>query len=366
MEQWILVVDETGHRSPGLQRCLEGMVWRAVRHPGEVPALLQTPLPRLILACPAGPAPALCRSLRELVGPNLPILCLLEKRDPAEGRASLEAGADDLLSPEDLPELLLARVQLLLHLAGLEADLAAERSSRATATERRERLARSIVHDLKTPIQGVLLTAELLEDQLRSGAPWEDLTAMIRESGRALARIAQDLLDLELSECQGLQPRMELVHLSDLLEGCRKELQGNLDRNAQHLHLRLPEDLAWPLDQDLLGRALLALLINASRHSPNGSAISLEVEQLPERLQLRILDQGPPIPDDARDQVFHPFNRPGDAPASHRVGNGLGLAFCRAAVECHGGTIRADNAPGGGAVFVIQLPWQELPQATWR
>ena len=96
------------------------------------------------------------------------------------------------------------------------------------------------------------------------------------------------------------------------------------------------------------------LLTNAIRFSPTGSPPALATSQFGDRVQLRVIDRGPGIPSDKLDDVFVPFQRLGDLDNS--AGIGLGLSLSKGFVEAMGGTLEAEDTPGGGLTMVIELP----------
>ena len=107
-------------------------------------------------------------------------------------------------------------------------------------------------------------------------------------------------------------------------------------------------------DSALLQRAVVNLLSNAIRFSPLGSPPALSTSQFGDRVQLRVIDRGPGIPADKRDDAFVPFQRLGDVDNS--VGVGLGLSLSKGFVEAMGGILEAEDTPGGGLTMVIELP----------
>ena len=109
-------------------------------------------------------------------------------------------------------------------------------------------------------------------------------------------------------------------------------------------------------DGDLIRRVLENLLDNAIRHAPGGSRVVLSARASPGGVELRVADAGAGISAGLRQTIFERFAQvEGDAHARHRSGRGLGLAFCKLAVEAHRGTIAAEDA-NPGCIFVVRLP----------
>ena len=126
--------------------------------------------------------------------------------------------------------------------------------------------------------------------------------------------------------------------------------------------LETSERVTWHLDDaarhvvadpGLLDRVLANVLENALRHGGSDGVV-VTTSALGPRVELRVADHGPGIPDEAREEIFRPFQRYGDAPAGDGVG--LGLAVARGLTEAMGGTLEADVTPGGGVTMVIVLP----------
>jgi len=151
----------------------------------------------------------------------------------------------------------------------------------------------------------------------------------------------------------------DMVGFTELANRVDPEVLQKIIRACKRRHLRvalvdLPRDL--PLlyvDPVLFEQVLINLLENAARHTPAGTAIAIAARADEERSTIEIADCGPGIPEGSSERIFGKFQRGHDAAAG---GVGLGLAICRGIVEAHGGTIRAGNREGGGAVFTVTLP----------
>jgi signal transduction histidine kinase len=116
-----------------------------------------------------------------------------------------------------------------------------------------------------------------------------------------------------------------------------------------------PEALALEADRALLTRVVENLAANAARHTPQGGRMRLEAREQDDEVVLAVHNDGRPIPPDAREQLFDKFAQ-GGAERSVRSGWGLGLYFCRLAVEAHGGRIGVEEVAGWSTSFVVRLP----------
>ncbi len=117
----------------------------------------------------------------------------------------------------------------------------------------------------------------------------------------------------------------------------------------------IPDDLPEvAVDPGILERVIANLIANALRYSPPGSPPALTGSALRDRVELRVIDRGPGIPEEHRDQMFVPFQRLGDT--DNTTGVGLGLALSRGLTEAMGGTLEPDETPGGGLTMTLSLP----------
>jgi two-component system sensor histidine kinase KdpD len=178
-----------------------------------------------------------------------------------------------------------------------------------------------------------------------------DLLETIRQEADRLNRLVGNLLDLSRLRAGALTPSKRPAAVDELIEGVVGRMEPVLQAHTVDLHLRddLPE---VPMDVVQVDQALTNILENAAKFSPAGSRILVQAARWEDSVQVRIADQGPGIPPDDRASAFEPFAR-GDREGS---ATGLGLAIAHAVVTAHGGTIRIEEAPGGGTAVILRLP----------
>ncbi|WP_437322960.1 hybrid sensor histidine kinase/response regulator [Sorangium sp. So ce381] len=306
---------------------------------------------------------AVCSRLRSLPeGASTPIVFLTALRDVDTFDSALRAGGDDFLTKPIRPSELLVRVQAALRLRRLGAELRdhvelvrQQRDALMRLQLQKERLTAFVVHDLKNPVSSMDLHAQFLLRDRALPEEARDSARHIRDQARALLRLIYNLLDISKSEEGRLAPERASVDLRALV----LEVFAALDLRASSRSISLREAVEAPAvraDPDLLRRTIENLLENAIVHAPPGTAVTVSAVKRGAEVEIRVADSGPGIPAELREQVFDRFVQlGGDAPVRHRAGRGLGLAFCKMAVEAHGGTIRIeDNAPG--AVFCVRFP----------
>ena len=171
------------------------------------------------------------------------------------------------------------------------------------------------------------------------------------DEAERLDRIVANLLSLSRIEAGAFSPERQAVPIDELVTDRLRRLSG-LFRHVR-VQVELPADL--PLvdgDYTQLEQVVTNLLENAGRHAPPGSIVRVGGRRLPSgQVEVWVADEGIGVPDYERQRVFEPFRR-GEGSRS----SGVGLAICKAVVEAHGGTIRVERTPGGGATFVFTLP----------
>ncbi|WP_457807935.1 ATP-binding protein [Kushneria sp. EE4] len=227
----------------------------------------------------------------------------------------------------------------------------------------RAALLSSVSHDLRTPLASIIGSASTLrdlDDSLSGEDRHELLDAVLGESER-LDRYIQNLLDMTRLG-HGLSIKRDWVAPGDLLEGALTRLGRSLSR-VQVVR-------AWPDDLPLLyvhaaliEQALVNIVENAIRLSPEQGRITLSARVEGDRLSLVVCDEGPGVPEALRERIFERFFT-GERTDTGPHGSGLGLAICRSMVHAHDGDVHVEDGPGGrGATFVIRLALTAAPEA---
>jgi two-component system, OmpR family, sensor histidine kinase KdpD len=228
----------------------------------------------------------------------------------------------------------------------------------AEADRMRTALLAAVSHDLRTP----LASAKAAVTSLRSHeVQWaqedrDELLATADESLDRLAHLVDNLLDMSRLQAGALSvfPRP-----ADLEEIVSRSLD-DLGPAAGKVVLEIPDNLPEVrVDPGILERVIANVTANALRYSPAGSPPLLTASALGDRVELRIIDRGPGIPEADRDRVFVPFQRLGDT--DNTTGVGLGLALSRGLTEAMGGTLEPEDTPGGGLTMAISLPAAPAP-----
>jgi two-component system sensor histidine kinase KdpD len=223
----------------------------------------------------------------------------------------------------------------------------------------RNTLLSSVSHDLRTPLAAItgasttLLQQEVVLDQ----AGRQELLKTIYEEAEHLNQIIRNVLDMIKLESGAIKIKKEWQSLEEIVGVTINRLSEKI-RDRQ-LIVKLPEDLPLiPFDPLLIEQALMNLLENALKYTPQGTPIELSASVKKDSIEVELADRGPGIRHGGEEEIFDKFVR-----GSHAGGGmGLGLTICRAIITAHGGRIWAENREGGGAVFRFTLPIQGQPQ----
>ncbi|GGY73807.1 sensor histidine kinase [Streptomyces omiyaensis] len=214
----------------------------------------------------------------------------------------------------------------------------------------RTSLLAAVSHDLRTPLAGIKASVSSLrsDDVEWSDEDRAELLEGIEAGADRLDHLVGNLLDMSRLQTGTVTP---LIRAVDLDEVVPMALGGVPDGSAE---ADVPETLPMvEVDKGLLERAVANIVENAVKYSPEGIPVAVAASALGDRVELRVVDRGPGVPDDSKDGIFEPFQRFGDAPRGSGVG--LGLAVARGFVEAMGGTLSAEDTPGGGLTMVLTL-----------
>jgi two-component system, OmpR family, sensor histidine kinase KdpD len=291
--------------------------------------------------------------------------------DPARRRLTVllrtaggPVGAIVLVAQDARPLQLDEQEQRVLNAFANQAALAVERDrqqeeraqARALAeTDRlRTALLNSVSHDLRTPLSSIKASASSLLDPTVEWSPQqrrEFLETIDQETDR-LTRLVHNLLDMSRIEAGALDPRLVETALPDITGPVVRLARS---KTSQPIEVDIPDDLpAVLVDPVRLDQVLTNLLDNARRYADD-KPVTVQGRAVDGRVELRVVDHGPGIPEAERERVFDQFYRLGRNGRTPPDSTGMGLAISRGIVEALGGTIRVEGTPGGGATFVVSL-----------
>lgn len=214
----------------------------------------------------------------------------------------------------------------------------------------RTALLAAVSHDLRTPLAGIKAAVSSLrsDDVAWSEEDQAELLEGIEDGADRLDHLVGNLLDMSRLQTGTVTA---LIREIDLDEVVPMALGGVPDGSVE---LDVPETLPMvAVDPGLLERSVANLVENAVKYSPSGHPVWVSASAIADRVEVRVVDRGPGVPDEAKERIFAPFQRYGDAPRG--AGVGLGLAVARGFAEAMNGTLNAEDTPGGGLTMVLTL-----------
>ncbi|HBU70077.1 MAG TPA: hypothetical protein DEE98_06790 [Elusimicrobia bacterium] len=223
----------------------------------------------------------------------------------------------------------------------------------------RQDLIRMIIHDLKSPLSGIMGSLDYLDSGMLGAFTAEQakIISLAKNSSETMLVMIQNLLDVAKMEEEKLELRKEpvdiaalildrLQHFEALAVTEKKTITASVDKSIPPVNM----------DKSLIERVINNLLTNALHHTSSGGVIKLGVKNSDGFAEVTIADNGEGIPEEYREKIFEKFVQVKKKQAHLRTGTGLGLTFCKMVVETHGGSIRVDSELGKGSAFIFKIP----------
>ena len=272
----------------------------------------------------------------------------------------IAAGAEDYLAKPFNPTLLQARIGACLEKkrsrdreTALFDELQRNYKRLQEAEKLRDDLRNMIVHDLRTPLTAVIAGIDMLGLGSGLNDMQREMVEIAAGGGRTLLGMINDLLDVEKMEAGMMALQYEEVSAAVLVANAIADVRNLAVAGETSLVTVLEEGLQpFAGDANKLGRTLVNLIANAIRFTPRGT-VTITAAVDGGDVRFSVADTGRGIPAEFFERIFEKF---GQVDAESKVGTGLGLAFCRLAVEAHGGRITVASMPGAGSTFSFTVP----------
>jgi len=230
-------------------------------------------------------------------------------------------------------------------------------SERVALEELRNDLVNMIVHDLRNPLGNILSALDILEMSLPTGDA--GLVSVLATANRSVTRLSQlvdSLLDLRRLEAGKVLLNKDQINVTTLVTEAVEQVQPNAEGKGIELRAELPPRLPFVhIDADMIRRVMINLIDNSVKYMLDPGSITVTAKSDPSEVTLSIQDTGPGIPVTMHNRIFDKFVR-GQRDFQAPKGAGLGLAFCKLAVEAHGGRIWVESQLGQGTTFNFTLP----------
>ncbi|NUQ19329.1 MAG: response regulator [Gemmatimonadaceae bacterium] len=301
-----------------------------------------------------------CRRIkRDPRSARIPVIFVTALNDTTDRVRAIEAGGDDFLTKPHNRLVLGARVRSLIKLKAATDALEESFRKMRELEKVRDDLMKMIVHDLKSPLTTVLATLEMVTDgdfgpitgeQRRAlgdaEAKAEDLLALI-EDLLEVARLEETTITLQLAPTAPAALLSEIVH----------EWRLRFQQEGVVVHTDIGDDVpVFEADGTLLRRVFANLIQNAITHSARAVELHLSARLDGDGVLFTVADNGPGIPKEYQELIFRKFEQVRTPNAPRVRSSGLGLAFCKLAVEAHGGRIWVQSDEGRGSAFHFRLP----------
>jgi two-component system sensor histidine kinase/response regulator len=355
----VLVADDESANRRLVRAMLEAeghLVLEAVDGAAVLDVVAETP-PDVILLDVMMPVKTGIEACHELkanpVTASIPIL-LVTALDAREDRLlGMRAGANDfLIKPVDRADLVL-RVRNSVRMKHLYDGVASQYEQLRELESSRDALVHMIIHDLRSPMAGLSAYLQLLREEPLG----EDGMGYVKESlaivGR-LHRMTGAALDVSRFEEGKMPLTIEEIDLADAINDAL-ELAGPEAQPPRVVVAAPAVPVRVKCDRAVIGRVFANLIDNAIRVSPRETTVRVTYRTAADRVRVEVADEGPGIPEESRIAIFEKFVQAGGASRSRHT-SGLGLAFCRLAIEAHGGEIGVTAPAGKGTLFWFHLP----------
>lgn len=298
---------------------------------------------------------------------HIPVIMISALNELRSVVRCIEAGAEDYLAKPFNPTLLKARIGACLEKKRgrdretvLYAQLQDNYKRLQEVEKLRDDMRNMIVHDLRTPLTAVIIGMEMLEKFGALNETQQELIAIAGGGGKTLLGMINDLLDVEKMEAGSTQLRYVELSAAALIAGAVEQVAALAGNAEIALATEIASDL--PLfqgDENKLSRTLVNLIANAIKFAPSGTVTVTASQADGDTIRFAVRDTGAGIPAEAFERIFEKF---GQLDSHRQVGTGLGLAFCKLAVEAHGGQIQVESSVGMGSTFSFTIPRAACPQ----
>jgi two-component system, sensor histidine kinase and response regulator len=284
---------------------------------------------------------------------RIPVLLVTAQSAPEDRLAGMEAGADDFLPKPFDTRVAMLRVRNAVRAKKLHEQVIQDVASLKALERLKENLGQMIVHDLRGPLTGIAGYLELLERRTDGSEAAAKLLQAAGDCTDRLLRMVSDLLDVSRLEEGKLPLVVRRANVVELALQTRS-LLGQANRIQVSTEPGLEPIV--PCDADLIGRVIGNLVGNALKFSPSERLVEVSIKNGQGRVRIEVRDQGHGIAPEYLDRVFDKFAQVEARQAGHYHSSGLGLTFCKLAVEAHHGRIGVQSEEGRGSTFWFELP----------
>ncbi|MBD3234246.1 MAG: response regulator [candidate division Zixibacteria bacterium] len=290
---------------------------------------------------------------------SIPIIIITALDDTEHHVGAIEAGADDFIPKPVNESVLMARVRGYLKTKQLSDEV-------KRLMEFKRNLTNMVVHDLNNPLTSIIGNLDLIKTDENIDDSLRPLIDRAYTAAQNAAKMLENLLSIERMESGMLELNPRVTNIADLVKHVAQLQETNFLKKGLSVKLEGKENLEVECDPDLLERIFQNLLNNAIKFAPDESEIEIHWKENPNDFHLSVANHGPTIPQEQQKNVFDKFAQVENRPEITRKGYGLGLAFCKMAIEAHSGSIKVTSPVPDwedGVQLEIRIPIEYTPRA---
>jgi two-component system cell cycle sensor histidine kinase PleC len=244
-------------------------------------------------------------------------------------------------------------------LADLAEKYGEEKTRAEEANQAKSKFLANMSHELRTPLNAIIGFSEIMESGMfgpLGAEKYHEYCRDIRESGRFLLDVINDILDMSKIEAGRIRLDIEAVALDQILADCLRVVAGRAEDKNLTVNSEIASDILVPADRRALKQIVLNLLSNAVKFTPDGGRILVRGRVSGDGVLIAIEDSGIGIAKDALVKLGRPFEQVESQLTKSHQGSGLGLAIAKSLTELHGGTMRIRSALSAGTIVAVRLP----------
>jgi len=297
---------------------------------------------------------------------SIPIIMLTALKDLKDKIKSLEVGADDFISKPFENVELLARVKSLLRLKEYHdeiekknAELEKKNQSLMQMDDFKEDLINLIVHDMKNPLFVIQGNLQMMSMGIDKNALdyLKKYISRIERSSQQLLRMVVNLLDISRIQDGSIELKKEQVDFPKIINDVTKSIKDLPENENKTINIDIGENVSYiASDKSIMERVIDNLISFAVHNVEDTGTISVQLERVNDAsIRLMVIDNGTQIPKKFHDKIFEKFSQAEIKKSGYKVGRGLGLTFCKLAIEAHNGSMNLDLENPVGNKFIIEI-----------
>lgn len=343
------LLEKSGFTVEACPRAVEGLAAFRARKPD---------LAVVDIMLPDGSGIEIGKKIREESKGTVPVIFATANRELSTRLQCFQNGAQDYIQKPYAIQELLARIRVHLDIKRVQDELLEQNRRLELLTRARQDMMDMIVHDLKTPLASIKGTLELVQaNGLISNSDYRTLVQFAGTAADFMLLMLNDLLDLGQAEHGEIRLEPTDVEVDQLLDRIKTLFAGRFRRVNVMLKTKTsPEARCARTDHNLLFRVLVNLVSNALAVSKCDGEVELAAFRKGDSLRMTVSDRGPGVPDKEKEAIFEKYTSTKLRDGLSEGGSGIGLAFCKLAAKRLGGRVWVEDRPGGGSVFIVDVP----------